>query len=144
LAMSNNFVDFGESNPKAAEQEGQADVAPLSMGDFTMGPDGLPIPKPRSQAKTIENQSDAETRRLQRQNDAKKEDKDKEDSKKNDDKKTSTTGTEKQATKTLDDVVKTLESLNSSMNKLINKVEETGRAQVSAVKANNGNLYNRA
>ena len=145
LAMSNNFVDFGEANPKAAAEEGQADVAPLSMGDFTIGPDGLPIPKPKSAAKSIpskEDQSDAETKRLQRQNDAKKEDKAKKDSKKDDKKNTQTTN-EKQATKTLDDVHKVLESLNTNMNRLIGKVEETSKAQVSAVKANSANLYNR-
>jgi hypothetical protein len=143
LAMSNNFVDFGEARPSV--EEGQADVAPISMGDFTMGPDGLPIPKPRSAAKSIpskEDQSDAETKRLQKQNDANKEDKAKKDSEK-DDKKNTQTATEKQATKTLDDVHKVLESLNTNMNRLIGKVEETSKAQVSAVKANSSNLYNR-
>jgi hypothetical protein len=45
---------------------------------------------------------------------------------------------------TLDDVVKKLDALNSSMHKLIDTHVTVGKQQVSAVKSNSGNMYDKA
>ena len=45
---------------------------------------------------------------------------------------------------TLDDVVKKLDALNTSMNKLIDTHVTVGKQQVSAVKSNSGNMYDKA
>jgi hypothetical protein len=45
---------------------------------------------------------------------------------------------------TLDDVVKKLESLNSSMNRMIEGQADIGRRQISATKSNNNNIYERS
>ena len=120
----------------------EANFAPISMGDFTLGPNGLPTPKPKAEAKNIPNEVKKDEKKAQEDKKAKdaqkKADK---DGKKQDQKTTETT--QKKENKTLDDVVKTLETLNSNMNRLINKVEETGKNQVNATKSMNGNLFNR-
>jgi hypothetical protein len=55
-----------------------------------------------------------------------------------------TDSTDTKATKsTLDDVVKKLESLNSSMNRMIEGQADIGRRQISATKSNNNNIYER-
>jgi hypothetical protein len=45
---------------------------------------------------------------------------------------------------TLDDVVKKLDALNTSMHKLIDTHVTVGKQQVSAVKSNSGNMYDKA
>jgi hypothetical protein len=45
---------------------------------------------------------------------------------------------------TLDDVVKKLESLNSSMNRMIEGQADIGRRQISATRSNNNNIYERS
>jgi len=129
---------------KKGKPQTESNFTPITMDMFTLGPDGLPIAKPKAEAKTIpaavkkdENQSDAETKRLQRQNDAKKV----EDDKKSEPKTAQPEA--KPQSKTLDDVVKTLESLNTSIGKLTQKVEETSNKEISAMKSMDGNLFKR-
>ena len=129
---------------KKGKPQTESNFSPITMDMFTLGPDGLPIAKPKAEAKTIpaavkkdENQSDAETKRLQRQNDAKKA----EDDKKSEPKPAITEA--KPQSKTLDDVVKILESLNTSIGKLTQKVEETSNKEISAMKSMDGNLFKR-
>jgi hypothetical protein len=129
---------------KKGKPQTESNFSPITMDMFTLGPDGLPIAKPKAEAKTIpaavkkdENQSDAETKRLQRQNDAKKA----EDDKKSEPKTAQPEA--KPQSKTLDDVVKTLESLNTSIGKLTQKVEETSNKEISAMKSMDGNLFKR-
>ena len=56
-----------------------------------------------------------------------------------------TDSTDAKATKaTLDDVVKKLESLNSSMNRMIEGQAEIGRKQINATRSNNTNIYERS
>ena len=141
--VSRALKDFSSQipeNPTSNPSNSESKFAPLSYSNFTIGPDGMPIAKKSipGAVKKDENQSDAETQRLQRQNEAKK--------KENDDKNSqeSSKSTEaKPSTKNLDDVVRTLEVLNMNVNRLIGKVEETGKQSVSAMKSLDGNLYRR-
>ena len=117
----------------------------IDMGSFTLGPDGMPIPTARAQGQAAANSV------KQEKDDKKVEDKkatqasvravDNKIDKDKDGKKESEP--EKKTTKTLDDVVKALETLNSSVGKLTTKVEDSAKQQVQATKTLNGNLYNK-
>jgi hypothetical protein len=125
---------------KANGPASEANFAPLTMGDFTLGPNGMPIPKPKAEAKGIPNEVKKDEKKAQEEK-KQKDVQEAADTKKQEQKPSETT--QKKENKTLDDVVKTLEILNSNVNRLISKVEETGNKQVSATKSMSGNLFNR-
>ena len=113
----------------------------ITMDSFTLGPNGMPIAKPKStsaaapEKKKDENESDAETARLKRQNDAKKEDEKGSAGEKKG-------GTETKAA-TLDDVVKSLNALNTKMGQLITVSEDGHKSTAKAAKSGSANLYNK-
>ena len=128
------------TSDKAKGPASEANFAPLTMGDFTLGPNGMPIPKPKAEAKGIPNEVKKDEKKAQEEK-KQKDAQEAADAKKQEQKPSETT--QKKENKTLDDVVKTLETLNSNVNRLISKVEETGNKQVSATKSMSGNLFNR-
>jgi len=132
---------------KSLEKEGPKSTpnySSIDMGAFTLGPDGMPIPKAKAQGQAAANAA------KQEKDEKKSEDKkatqasvraaDNEIDKDNETKKEGEG--EKKVTKTLDDVVKALEVLNSNVGKLTSKVEESAKQQVQATRSLNGNLYN--
>jgi hypothetical protein len=134
-------IDFAVSSKAntAKEPVTKSNFEPITMDGFTLGPDGLPVAKPKTDAKSIPGAVKKDEKV-----DAAKDDKSKKDTKESDkDKKSTetTTSTNKKEQKTLDDVVKSLDTLNSSMRSLVTKVDETSRQQISAVKSLSGNLY---
>jgi hypothetical protein len=114
----------------------------ISMDSFTMSKNGMPVFTPKSTVsaapdkKKDENETDAESARLKRQNDAKKED----EKGKDGDKKAPASDSK---TATLDDVVKSLNALNSKMGQLIDVNEAGHKSTTKAAKSNAANIYQR-
>jgi hypothetical protein len=114
----------------------------ISMDSFTMSKNGMPVFTPKSTVsaapdkKKDENETDAESARLKRQNDAKKED----EKGKDGDKKTPASDSK---TATLDDVVKSLNALNTKMGQLIDVNEAGHKSTTKAAKSNAANIYQR-
>jgi hypothetical protein len=140
--LSRSLPQAQELNKEPPKSESQ--FSRIDMGGFTLGPNGLPIPKPKAQgqeaANAVKQEKEADknkaTQASVRQIDNQI---DKTNTAKDSDKKQSEGDKSK---KTLDDVVKVLEQLNMSIGRLTNKVEESGKQQVQATKNLNGNLYN--
>ena len=113
-----------------------------SIAEISFGAGGSPLVSRQAQksleSKKDTSQDDAETKKLKRQQEqtqAKSSESDKKDNPKQE---------ARSSTKTLDDVVKSLDTLNTSVNKLTSKVEESSKNQVAATKsALSGNLYNK-
>ena len=125
------------SSPTATQSRG------ITADSFTLGPNGMPIAKPKSTAAAA---PDKKKEGLTAEEQAKE----REDQAKADAAKSGTTGekTIKPAASdskaaTLDDVVKSLNSLNMQMGQLIAVNENGHRSTVKAAKSNSANLYNK-
>jgi len=128
---------LSKESPKSTPQ-----FSKIDMGGFTLGPDGMPIAKPKAQgqaaANAVKQENDTKKAEDKKTAEAKKAEGDKKE--KDSDKKQGEG--EKRQTKTLDDVVKSLDQLNMNIGRLTTKVEEASKQQVQATKSLNGNLFN--
>ena len=115
-------------------------MADLDTSGIVLGPNGLPVQGSiKAKAASIPAEKQAEEKKKA---DAKKAEEKKAEPKKEEAKPAAAAGT-KQAS--LDDVVKSLESLNKTMNRLLATSEDLGNKQVKATKsvAASGNVYAR-
>jgi len=146
-AMASLQKTLPQANPSAkSEPSSKPQYSKIDMGMFTLGSDGMPVPKAKVQGQTHASGAQAEREKT------KQEDKkatqatvravdnkiDKDQGKKSE----SGSTTPGKQTKTLDDVVKSLDQLNMNIGRLTNKVEESSRQQIQATKNLNGNLFN--
>jgi hypothetical protein len=126
------------SSPTATQSRG------ITMDSFTLGPNGMPIAKPKSTSaaapekkseKSEEEQAnEREAAKFKRQADTNKEAENGKDGGKKE-------TTEKTAT--LDDVVKSINALNTKMGQLIAVNEDGHKASAKAAKSGSTNLYAR-
>ncbi|NBP56796.1 hypothetical protein EBU71_09765 [bacterium] len=149
-SVAEAMASLQKTLPQAAPVEKQGlkstpTYSKIDMGGFTLGPDGMPIAKPKVQAAAMASSKEQENKKKDEDKKAtqasvraadNKIDKDQAAKKEKED------SGEKKSTKTLDDVVKSLDNLNSSVGRLITKTEEASKQQVQATKSLNGNLYN--
>jgi len=141
-AMNDLTKSLPQAQPLSAEPpKSKPQYSKIDMGGFTLGPDGLPIAKPKAQgqaaANAVKQEKDNKKEEDKKAAEAKKSEPDKKD--KDSAKKE---GEGDKPKKTLDDVVKSLDQLNMNIGKLTSKVEESAKQQVQATKSLNGNLYN--
>ena len=149
-SVAEAMASLQKTLPQAAPVDKQGpkstpNFSKIDMGGFTLGPDGMPVAKPKVQAAAMASSKEQENKKKDEDKKAtqasvraadNKIDKDQAD------KKEKEGSGEKKTTKTLDDVVKSLDNLNSSVGRLITKTEEASKQQVQATKSLNGNLYN--
>jgi hypothetical protein len=131
-----------KDTPKTNKIDKEALKASMpKYSDISLDANGMPVVKSKAKELTKKEEpkkedtsvEDAETAKFKRQGEAAK--------KAEEEKKKAEGG--KQQTANLDDVVKKLDLLNSTMNSLIRKTDEVSANQIKATKSISGNLFDR-
>jgi hypothetical protein len=125
------------SSPTATQSRG------ITMDSFTIGPNGMPIAKPKStSAATPEKPAEKQASPGKKINPETGEEYTPVGDAKPADKKTAAAGGDSKAA-TLDDVVKSINALNTKMGQLIAVNEDGHKASAKAAKSGSNNLYAR-
>jgi len=126
------------SSPTATQSRG------ITMDSFTLGPNGMPIAKPKSTAAaTPDKPAEKQASPGKKINPETGEEYTPVGDAKPGDKKTAAAGGDSKAA-TLDDVVKSLNALNTKMGQLISVNEDGHKASAKAAKSGSNNLYARS
>jgi hypothetical protein len=143
LGQDKKYSDTKEDPTARIKSEMQTEsinkAKATKFSDISVDASGMPVIRSKAEGlkktepkKEDTSSDDAETAKFKRQAEAKKAEEEKKKSE----------GGKTGETKSLDDVVKTLEKLNTTMNTLIKKTEEASANQVKATKSMaSGNLF---
>jgi uncharacterized protein YbjQ (UPF0145 family) len=130
----NHGLDVASASPKTPNPNKQ--TMP-SLDAFQLDANGMPMVSRHQQKLSKDQEKENKVKQAEDKGNAKETTDKKEDTTKD-----NAQARSKSSNKTLDDVVKALETLNTSVNKLSGKVEESSKNQVNATKsALSGNLF---
>lgn len=120
------------SSPSASQDRG------ISMDSFSLGPNGLPIAKPKSISSAVPEKKKEDTSAEEAVAKAKAD-----AAKSSEPAKEKKAGPTEAATATLDDLLKSLNSLNTKMGQLISTTDEGHSKVAKAAKSGGQNIYNK-
>jgi hypothetical protein len=125
------------SSPTATQSRG------ITADSFTLGPNGMPIAKPKSTAAATPDKKSEEKSAEEQAKDREKQQKADAANGPQGEKSAKKEGSSNDKAATLDDVVKSLNALNTKMGQLISVNEDGHRSTAKAAKSGGANLYNK-